>query len=106
MTTTQKSLWQAANELTAADQPNIRYTVPFFGVRDMDASLRFYVDGLGFTMTRHWDPDGRIRWCWLERDNASVMLQEFWNKGERPRGWQESCFTCRWHWRPLPGSDI
>jgi catechol 2,3-dioxygenase-like lactoylglutathione lyase family enzyme len=75
-------MWQAANELTAPDQPNIRYTVPFFGVRDMDASLRFYVDGLGFAMTRHWDPDGRIRWCWLERDNASVMLQEFWNKGE------------------------
>ena len=82
MTTTQKSMWEAANELRAADGPNIRYAVPFFGVRDMAASLRFYVDGLGFRMTRHWEPDGRIRWCWLERDNASVMLQEFWKKGE------------------------
>lgn len=24
-----------------------------------------YVEGLGFTMTRHWNPEGRIRWCWL-----------------------------------------
>ena len=32
----------------AADAPNVRQAVPFFGVTDIDASLRFYVDGLGF----------------------------------------------------------
>jgi hypothetical protein len=27
---------------------NVKQAVPFFGVTNMDASLRFYVDGLGF----------------------------------------------------------
>jgi len=63
---------------------NVKQAVPFFGVTNMDASLRFYVDGLGFKMTRWWipdraadKPDGRIRWCWLELGNAALMLQEF-----------------------------
>jgi catechol 2,3-dioxygenase-like lactoylglutathione lyase family enzyme len=56
-------------------KPNIRLAVPFFGVTDMDASLRFYVDGLGFTMTKQWIPRGKIEWCWLERDAVALMLQ-------------------------------
>ena len=39
--------------------------VPFFNITDIDKSLRFYVEGLGFTTTHHWAPEGRIRWCWL-----------------------------------------
>ena len=63
---------------------NVKQAVPFFGVTNMEASLRFYVEGLGFKMTRWWipdrpadKPDGRIRWCWLERGDAALMLQEF-----------------------------
>lgn len=69
----------------AADAANVRLAVPFFGVTDIDASLHFYVDGLGFTMTRHWAPEGRIRWCWLELGGAALMLQEYWKDG-RPGG--------------------
>jgi lactoylglutathione lyase len=63
---------------------NVKQAVPFFGVTNMEASLRFYVDGMGFTMKHSWipnrdedKPDGRIRWCWLELGNAAIMLQEF-----------------------------
>jgi lactoylglutathione lyase len=63
--TTAKSLFDVAMELQATDVPNVRQAVPFFNVKDIEASLRFHVEGLGFTITRHWDPDGRIRWCWL-----------------------------------------
>ena len=67
---------------------NVKQAVPFFSVTDMEASLRFYVDGLGFKMKRWWipdqakgqddyKPDGRIRWCWLDLGEAAVMLQEF-----------------------------
>lgn len=59
--------------------------VPFFGVTDIEASLRFYVDGLGFVLTNEWSPDGRIRWCWLELDKVAFMLQEYWLDG-RPAG--------------------
>jgi lactoylglutathione lyase len=43
----------------------------------MEASLRFYVDGLGFAMTKKWTPDGdgKVRWCWLQHGNAAIMLQ-------------------------------
>ena len=56
---------------------NVTQAVPFFGIRDMEASLRFYVDGLGFVMTNKWTPEGKIRWCWLELGKAAVMLQEY-----------------------------
>jgi catechol 2,3-dioxygenase-like lactoylglutathione lyase family enzyme len=59
----------------------VRQAVPFFGVADMDRSLRFYVDGLGFNMRHHWIHEGKLRWCWLQIDDAAVMLQEFWHEG-------------------------
>ncbi|MGE0353859.1 MAG: VOC family protein [Gemmatimonadales bacterium] len=61
--------------------PNVRQAVPFLGVTDIEASLRFYVDGLGFAITNQWAPEGRIRWCWLQLGDAAVMLQEFWRNG-------------------------
>ena len=36
---------------------NVKQAVQFFGVTSMEASLRFYVDGLGFKMKRWWIPD-------------------------------------------------
>ena len=33
---------------------NVKQAVPFFGVTNMESSLRFYVDGLGFKMKNHW----------------------------------------------------
>jgi catechol 2,3-dioxygenase-like lactoylglutathione lyase family enzyme len=64
---------------------NVKQAVPLFNVTDIEASLRFYVDGLGFKMTHHWTPEARIRWCWLSLGDASVMLQEYWKDG-RPGG--------------------
>ena len=55
---------------------NIRLAVPFFIVRDMEASLKFYTDKLGFKLTRQWMPRGKIEWCWLQRDEVAIMLQE------------------------------
>jgi lactoylglutathione lyase len=57
----------------------ISQVVPFFMVRDMTRSLRFYVQGLGFTMKNKWTPEAPedIRWCWLELGAASLMLQVY-----------------------------
>ncbi len=63
-----------------SSQPNVEQAVPFFMVSNMEASLRFYVEGLGFKRTKQWIPDaesGKIRWCWLELGNAAIMLQEY-----------------------------
>jgi lactoylglutathione lyase len=77
---------------------NIRLAVPFFMVVNMDASLEFYVDKLGFTLTNQWTPRGKIEWCWLQRDGVSLMLQEPRNK-EQLDGMQNGkgvsiCFQC------------
>jgi lactoylglutathione lyase len=84
--------------------PNVKQAVPFFMVTDIEASLRFYVDGLGFTLTNEWRPEkakGRIQWCWLQLGNAAVMLQEYWKDGHPggapagPLGQGVSvCFMC------------
>ena len=78
---------------------NIRLAVPFFMVRDMEVSLKFYVEKLGFTKTIDWTPRGKIEWCWLKRDEVSLMLQEPRNKekfdAEGPKGKGLSiCFQC------------
>jgi uncharacterized glyoxalase superfamily protein PhnB len=45
-------------------------------VRSMEASLRFYVDGLGFRKTNQWIHNGRLEWCWLDLGGSALMLQE------------------------------
>jgi len=68
-------------------EANVQQAVPFFRVSNMETSLRFYVDGLGFEMTKKWTPDsdGKVRWCWLQHGNAAIMLQEYRKEG--PNSW-------------------
>ena len=84
-------------------KPNVREAVPFFQVKDMPASLRFYVDGLGFRIALDWTPDDPkvIRWCRIQHGDAGMMLQSYWKDG-KPGGWPEGklgegvsvCFMC------------
>jgi len=60
---------------------NIKQAVPFFAVSEIEASVHFYVAGLGFELTNRWAPEGRLRWCWLRRDDVALMLQEFAQEG-------------------------
>jgi uncharacterized glyoxalase superfamily protein PhnB len=77
---------------------NVKQAVPFFMIRDMETSLNFYTKGLGFTMTLKWMPEGKLKWCRLEIDNAALMLQEYNNKtdipGSNPGEGVEICFIC------------
>jgi lactoylglutathione lyase len=82
-------------------KPNIRLAVPFLSVADMETSLRFYTEDLGFTMTKQWTPRGKIEWCWLERDAVVLMLQGPWRDKEhsleperKPKSGPSLCFQC------------
>src|SRR5262245_144109 len=68
-------------ESQSKTSPNVRQAVPLFGVVNLEASRRFYVEGLGFEMTNQWVHEGKLRWCWLQHGGAAVMLQEFWTDG-------------------------
>jgi len=61
--------------------PNVRAIIPMLWVHDLQASLRFYVDGLGFTIDKRWVHEGQLRWCQLSLGGAELMLQAFWNEG-------------------------
>lgn len=60
-----------------ATESNVQQAVPFFMVHDMNASLRFYTEGLGFRKTEEWSPDGKVEWCSLVIGDAALMLQEY-----------------------------
>ena len=82
-------------------KPNVTKAVPFFAVANMENSLHFYIEGIGFTMTEKWIDGGKIRWCWLQLGEAAVMLQEFKREGHdswKPEGklgeGVSICFIC------------
>ena len=81
--------------------PHVQQAVPFFAVSSMDASLRYYIDGLGFEMKHRWIDEGKLRWCWLELGDAALMLQEFktaghdsWVPEGKPGIGVSICFMC------------
>ena len=75
---------------------NVEKAVPFFMVENMESSLRYYVDGLGFEMKYKWIDEGKLRWCWLDHGGASVMLQEYRDAPKVKRGEGISvCFICK-----------
>jgi catechol 2,3-dioxygenase-like lactoylglutathione lyase family enzyme len=85
----------------AATKSNVKQAVPFFAVSDIEQSLGFYIDGLGFEMINKWIDDGKLRWCWLQLGGAAIMLQEFKKEGHDswvPEGklgvGVSICFTC------------
>jgi catechol 2,3-dioxygenase-like lactoylglutathione lyase family enzyme len=82
-------------------KPNVKQVVPFLSVSEMEASLRFYVDGLGCEMTKKWEDDGKLRWCWLQIGDAALMLQEFrhaehdsWEPEGKVGEGVSICFVC------------
>ena len=86
----------------AKAESNVKQAVPFFLVSNIEASVRYYVGGLGFEMTKNWMPDGRLRWCWLQHGDAAIMLQEFWKEGPHTNVPEEKlgvgvsiCFVCQ-----------
>ncbi len=53
---------------------NLTYIAPCFIVADLNASVSFYVNKLGFE-TRYMGPDGDPYFAIVGRDNISIMLK-------------------------------
>jgi catechol 2,3-dioxygenase-like lactoylglutathione lyase family enzyme len=58
----------------------VRQLWPLLHVRDIERSIRFYVDSLGFELAGQAASNGQVFWCRLERGGATLMLER------RPRG--------------------
>lgn len=76
---------------------NLKQAVPFFWVTNIARSMEFYVNKLGFELKIDWKPNGKIEWCWLERERVSLMLQEYRDgflPKEKPGVGVSICFIC------------
>src|SRR5579884_2369026 len=51
---------------------------PVLHVTDVDASLRFYVERLGFTRAWRYEEDGRARVAQAERQGCALILSDQW----------------------------
>jgi uncharacterized glyoxalase superfamily protein PhnB len=57
----------------------VKEVVPLLRVQNMERSLGYYVDGLGFEMKNKWVVDGKLRWCRLAMGGAALMIE-----GDKP----------------------
>lgn len=62
----------------------VRGMAPMLEVFDMPASLGFYRDVLGFSVTADSGQGDDSGWVMLERDGVTVMLNTQYDDGERP----------------------
>ena len=51
---------------------------PVMHVRDVEASLRFYIDRLGFMSPWRYDEDGRARVAQVDRQGCAIILANTW----------------------------
>ena len=51
---------------------------PVLHVAAVEASLRFYIDRLGFTSPWRYDEDGRVRVAQVDRQGCALILSDQW----------------------------
>jgi catechol 2,3-dioxygenase-like lactoylglutathione lyase family enzyme len=51
---------------------------PVLHVADVETSLRFYVDQLGFTSPWRYDEDGKARVAQVDRQGCALILADTW----------------------------
>jgi catechol 2,3-dioxygenase-like lactoylglutathione lyase family enzyme len=54
------------------------FTRPVLHVTDVEASLRFYVDRLGFTSPWRYEEDGRAHVAQVDRQGCALILADTW----------------------------
>jgi lactoylglutathione lyase len=82
--------------LKPSPEDNVRSLVPLLLVSDMERSLAYYVQQLGFTLKQRWAVEGSVRWCWLELGGAALMLQgSAKRRGETPGDGVSFWFQCK-----------
>ena len=51
---------------------------PVLHVTDVEASLRFYVNGLGFTSPWRYEEDGKVHVAQVDRQGCALILADTW----------------------------
>ena len=74
---------------------------PLLHVFDMERSLSFYRDILGFEVQGSWAPEGHLYWVDLRQGNVAIMLNAKYEIAEQPAsddpasaGWHHDTVLC------------
>src|SRR5262245_15495087 len=89
----------ASNKANRADVLALMSASPSFTVNDLDRSVAFYRDVLGFGVEEEWKDDGKIVGVSLKAGDVSFMIgQDDWKKGrdrKKGEGFRIFCVTKR-----------
>ncbi len=55
---------------------SIKKLAPLIWVTDIQKSIDFYCQILGFSHQQSWSPHGNLRWCLLDLGPVTLMLQQ------------------------------
>ena len=78
---------QPERRQTEPESLRLRSLMPSYTVDDLERSLRFYVDGLGFTVHERWEEEGELRGVMLVAGSCLVGLSQ--DDGAKGRGRQK-----------------
>ena len=73
---TGKLLRRVVKERLTSPKENVHVPLPLLFTGDIERSRAFYCDQLGFTLTNRYDPNGKLAWCMLAMEGASIMLEQ------------------------------
>jgi hypothetical protein len=74
----------------------LKACIPVIPSADLDKSLRFWVDGLGFQVESEMRAEGRLIFCMLRREQLWLMLNQRAGTPSKP----ESYEGIRLYWTP------
>ena len=60
--------------------------VPLLSVSDIERTVAYYVDGLGFEMKSEWIKDGKLRWSMLQYPGGAALMVQEYDPGKGPEG--------------------
>ena len=75
---------------------NIAGCIPIIPSADLEKSLRFWADGLGFTAIKHMHKEGKLVFCMLEKGGMTFMLNRRAGTPVKPEEYE----GIRLYWAP------
>lgn len=74
----------------------VQSCIPVIPSKDLERSLRLWIDGLGFSTSSEMHKDGKLIFCMLKKDNLWFMLNQRAGNPEKPEDYE----GIRLYWAP------
>lgn len=75
---------------------SIKTCIPVIPSKKLEKSLRFWIDGLGFSVSSEMHKDGKLVFCMLRKENLYFMLNQRAGTPRKPKSYE----AIRLYWAP------